>query len=202
MLKTDYNKKFEKDYIEITDKYNEVIEENKQLKYEYRLLESKYTTKCNQLEKATTNFEENAKSKYQPLLDAKDEEISKLKSEIARLKGILNTDGTNSGISTSKTPLNKKKVVPNTRVKSDKHIGGQVGHKKHKLEKFKDEEVTEEVIHELDKCSYCGGELEEIGEIAKDELTFEIVVVKEEIKLKNIDANIAIRWYILKLIID
>ena len=178
MLKTDYSKKFEKDYIEITDKYNDVVEENKQLKYEYRLLESKYTTKCNQLEKATTDFEERAKAKYQPILDEKDEEISKLKSEIARLKGVLNTDGTNSGLSTSNTPLNKKKVVPNTRVKSDKHIGGQVGHKKHKLEKFKDEEVTEVVTHELDKCPYCGGKLEVIGEIIKDELTYEIIVVK------------------------
>ena len=178
MPKTDYSKKFEKDYIEITDKYNDVVEENKQLKYEYKLLKSKYATKCNQLEKATTDFEEKAKAKYQPILDEKDEEISKLKSEIARLKGVLNTDGTNSGLSTSNTPLNKKKVVPNTRVKSDKHIGGQVGHKKHKLEKFKDEEVTEVVTHELDKCPYCGGKLEVIGEIIKDELTYEIIVTK------------------------
>ena len=53
---------------------------------------------------------------------------------MARLKALLNADGTNAGIPTSKTPINKKKVIPNTRVKSNKSIGGQFGHKKHKLE--------------------------------------------------------------------
>jgi hypothetical protein len=43
-------------------------------------------------------------------------------------------DGTNAGIPTSQTPINKKKIIPNTRTKTDKKIGGQPGHKKHKLE--------------------------------------------------------------------
>lgn len=37
--------------------------------------------------------------------------------EIARLKAFLNTDSTNSGTSTAKTPLNKDKVRPNSRKK-------------------------------------------------------------------------------------
>ena len=185
MNRTNYERKFEKDYNEMTNKYNEVLEENKQMKYEYMLLKSKYDNKCNQLEKTINNFEENAKAKYQPLLDEKDKEISDLKSEIERLKGLLNTDGTNSGLPTSMTPLNKKKVIPNTRVKSGKPKGGQIGHPKHKLERFNDDEVTEEEIHELNECPCCGGELEEIGEIEKDELSFQIAVIKRRYKFKK-----------------
>ena len=124
------------------------------------------------------NFEINAKAKYQPLLDKKDEEINELKNEINRLKSMLNLDGTNSGISTSKTPLNKKKVIPNTRVKSGKPKGGQLNHPKHKLEKFKDDEINENVNHTLDKCPCCCGSLNEIGEICKDELSYRFVPIK------------------------
>jgi hypothetical protein len=49
---------------------------------------------------------------------------------------LLNTDGTNSGIPTSKTPLSKKKVIPNSREMSGKHIGGQPGHSKKELEAY------------------------------------------------------------------
>ena len=118
MNRTNYERKFEKDYNEITNKYNEVLEKNKQMKYEYMLLKSKYDNKCNQLEKAINDFEENAKAKYQPLLDEKDKEISDLKSEIERLKGLLNTDGTNSGLPTSMTPLNKKYLILELKVES------------------------------------------------------------------------------------
>lgn len=59
--------------------------------------------------------------------------------EIARLKALLNIDGTNHGIPTSMTPIHKKKIIPNTREKSNKVKGGQIGHKKHKLERFEDE---------------------------------------------------------------
>ena len=85
------------------------------LKYEYQLLNSKLKTKENQLKE----IEKKAQEKYQPLIDEKDKEI-------ARLKALLNTNGTNSGIPTSQTPLNKKKIIPNTRVKSNKKIGGQM----------------------------------------------------------------------------
>ena len=65
----------------------------------------------------------------------KKEELIKQKDyEIARLKALLNMDGTNHGIPTSQTPINKKKVIPNTREKTGKVKGGQIGHAKHKLE--------------------------------------------------------------------
>ena len=173
-----YEKKFNKDYQELLEKYDKKSEEYKQLKYEYQLVSNQLKNRDKQLKIAINKFEENAKAKYQPILDKKDEEISKLKNEVNRLKSLLNNDGTNSGIPTSQTPINKKKVIPNTRMKSNKTKGGQINHPKHKLEKFKDEEINDNVKYELDVCPHCGGELEEIGEITKDELSYRFVPIK------------------------
>ena len=171
---TNYQKLFEKDFSILEKKYNDKDEELKQLKYEYQLLTSKYQTKCSQVENAYKAAEE----KFMPILNEKDKIILEQNNEIERLKSLLNLDGTNTGIPTSKTPFNKKKIIPNSREKTDKKIGGQVGHKKHKLEKFKDEEVTEVVVHSIEKCPSCGGNLEKKDEVYKDELSFKIVPIK------------------------
>ena len=42
---------------------------------------------------------------------------------------IQNNDGTNSGIPTSKTPINKKKVIPNFAKNTGGKIGRKEGHK-------------------------------------------------------------------------
>jgi len=175
---TNYQNIYEKDYHKLLKKYDIQNEEYKQLKYEYQLLKSKYNTKENQLQIAINNFEKNAKIKYQPLLDEKDKIIDEKNKEIARLKALLNSDGTNTGIPTSQTPINKKKIIPNTRVKSNKPIGGQLGHKKHKLEKFKEEEINDNIEYTLDNCPCCHGRLENIGEVCKDELSYRFVTIK------------------------
>ena len=84
-MTTNYENKFIKDYQKLLEKYDKKSQEYELLKYEYQLLDSKLKIKENQ-----------------PLINEKDKEI-------ARLKALLNTDGTNSGIPTSQTPLNKKK---------------------------------------------------------------------------------------------
>ena len=168
---TKYENFFEKDYQRLLEKYDKKSEEYKQLKYEYQLLKSRYDTKEKQLNTKIESIEASVAGKYEKLIEEKDKEI-------ARLKALLNTDGTNAGIPTSMTPINKKKIIPNTRVKSGKKIGGQMGHKKHKLEKFSDEEINENVKYELAKCPCCGGQLEEIGEICKDELSYRFVPIK------------------------
>lgn len=173
-----YENLFEKDYQKLLEKYDQKSEEYKQLKYEYQLLQSKLETRDKQLKIAIEDFENNAKAKYQPLLDEKDKQLNEKDKEIERLKALLNMDGTNAGIPTSRTPLNKKKVIPNTRVKSDKNKGGQKEHKKHKLEKFKEEEINDNIKYELEKCPNCGGNLEEVGEITKDELSYRFVPIK------------------------
>ena len=177
-MATNYQIFFEKDYQKLLDKYDKKSEEYKQLKYEYQLLQSRYNTKAKQLEVKINDIENSVKDKYTKILNKKDKEIEEKDKEIARLKALLNIDGTNAGIPTSQTPINKKKVIPNNRVKSDKKIGGQLGHKKHKLEKFNDEEINDNVYHELEQCPHCKGELIETGEVCKDELSYRFVTVK------------------------
>lgn len=170
-MASQYQKMFEKDYQELLEKYDKKSEEYKQLKYEYQLLMARYNTKEKQLQIKIEAIESAEKEKYNKIIMDKDKEI-------ARLKALLNMDGTNAGIPTSQTPINKKKVIPNTRKKSNKSIGGQKGHKKHKLEAFKDEEINDNVKYELDSCPCCNGELEEIGEVCKDELSYRFVTIK------------------------
>lgn len=107
------------------------------------------------------------------------EEIEKLKKENAKLKGMLNNTSENSGIPTSKTPINKEKRIPNSREKSEKSKGGQLGHSKYKLEKFKDEEITNTIIHEVAKCSCGCTELEDLGlRVSKDLFDVNIRLIK------------------------
>ena len=151
----------------------------------YQLLDKKFKTKDKQLEIAINNFEINAKAKYQPIIDKKDEEINNLKNEIERLKNIINTDGTNASIPTSKTPINKKKLIPNTRKKSEKPKGGQLNHPKYKLKKFNKEEINDNVEYTLDECPNCCGSLKETGEICKDELSYRFVPIKRRNHFKT-----------------
>ena len=107
-------------------------------------------------------------------------ENQKLKKENEHLKRILNHDSSNSGIPTSKTKIGEEKRIPNSREKSDKSKGGQKGHSKHKLEKFKDEEITDTYTYEIAKpiCKECGGKLKLIGKRYKDDFDIDIRLVK------------------------
>lgn len=154
-----------KDYEMILIKNDELSQENRDIKYINRLLDKQIKT----LEKRNNKIElENKQLEY----------------EVARLKALLNMDGSNHGIPTSQTPINKEKVIPNTREKTNKPKGGQIGHKKHKLEKFKEDEVTECIEHSLEKCPCCNSEaIETTGEVKeKDELDYKIVVEKKRHK--------------------
>ena len=109
------------------------------------------------------------------LLQAK---ISALEEEILRLNSIANNDGTNSGLPTSQMPIDKKKVIPNSRVKTGKKKGGQVGHKKHSLTPLTDDEIDETIEHTLESCPKCGGDLKYVGERHKDVIDYKITVIK------------------------
>lgn len=150
--------------------YELVLNENEALHAEIKLLRRQ----AQLLEKETA---------YRIRLEAQLEELKaeqeKLVRENLRLQALLNLDGTNSGIPTSQTPVDRKKVVPNSRRKSGRTIGGQPGHEKKKLEAFQEEEVTENILHKEETCPYCGGEAEETGNTGcKDELDYEVVVIK------------------------
>ena len=168
-----------KDYEMLLIKNDKLSEENRKLRYSQRLLESQNNT--------LRKVEEDAMKQ----LKQKDEVIIQQQYEIARLKALLNMDGTNHGIPTSQTPIHKEKVIPNTRQKSDKPKGGQIGHKKHKLEKFKDDEINEKIEHNVDTCPCCNSNtIVETGDVKeKDELDYKIVVVKTRHVFKEYKCN-------------
>ena len=121
--KTLYEKEQENSY-SLYEKINTLEEKNQSLQWQIDCLEGK-TSK----QSVTAKAEAEAK-------------IKALSDEVARLTALLNRDGTNTGTPTSKTPLNKKKVIPNSREKTDRPKGGQPGHPKHSMEAFSREEIT------------------------------------------------------------
>lgn len=135
------------------------------------------------MQKQIRTLEKN-EEKVKKALTEKDEVLKEKDYEIARLRALLNMDGTNHGIPTSQTPIHKKKVIPNTREKTDLPKGGQKGHSKHKLEKLRDEEITENITHEMSECPCChSNEIKTTGEVKeKDEIDYRIVVEKKRHK--------------------
>lgn len=168
-----------KDYEDLLIKNDKLSEENRKLRYSQKLLEAQNETLRKKEEKSKGELKQ------------KDNIIQKQENEIARLKALLNMDGENHGIPTSQTPIHKKKVIPNTREKSELPKGGQEGHKKHKLEKFKKEEITEYKEHSMEKCPCCNCDaIKETGKIKeKDEIDYKIVVSKIRHKFKEYECE-------------
>ena len=99
------------------------------------------------------------KKAYEESLTEKDAEIAALKAELAHKTALLDRDSSNTNMPTGQTPPGKNKRNPNSRKKSDRSKGGQLGHEKHQLEKPSEEEVTETVDHNVnfnDRCPECG----------------------------------------------
>ena len=172
----DVQKSLYKDYEQLLIKNDKLSNSNRELRYTNALLQNQIERLEKNKKKAEEEFER---------LQLENEKLMKEKDrEIARLQALLNIDGTNHGISTSQTPINKKKVIPNTRPETNKPRGGQIGHKKHKLEKFKEEEITEYCEHEVKKCPCCNSsKIETTGEVTeKDETDYKVVVIKRRHK--------------------
>lgn len=125
------------------------------------------------------HMEEMINKSYLEKLSEMQEELDNMKKENERLKSILNNDGSNAGIPTSQTPINKKKRIPNSRTRSGKKKGGQKNHPKHKLERFADHEITDVVEHRINECPVCHAAMIPTGKtVTKDEYELEIVVKK------------------------
>ena len=183
LLKMDYEKIIEtrESYIEKEiSKREEKIE--KEWKQKTRIIELKVRISMdllNRKEKKVKKLEKEV-ADTKAIIERKDEEILRLQRELEKRDILLNNNGSNSSISTSQTSIRMKKVIPNSREKSEKTKGGQIGHKKHKLEKFKEEEITEIRYEELEECTQCHQKhLEETGNITyKDSYEYRIIVEK------------------------
>ena len=77
---------------------------------------------------------ESDKKQYTESLAEKDAIIKELQNRLAHAEALLNHDGSNTGTSTSQTPITKNKVIPNSRRNTGKTKGGQTGHTKASLE--------------------------------------------------------------------
>lgn len=97
-----------------------------------------------------------------------------LKSEVQRLKDQLSKNSNNS----SKPPSSdvfKKEPKPNPksqRGKSTRKVGGQHGHKGHKLTKVDDPDLV--VLHKLNVCSYCNKDLSKVTADVESRQEFDI----------------------------
>lgn len=115
---------------------------------------------------------------------AHEKEINELKSQISRLEKKLNINSSNSGIPTSKDRIGQIKIQ-NNREKTDGKIGAKKGHKIHKLEYFKEDEITEIVEHKLEKCPKCGGALKELNVVISDIIDIKVIVTKTRNNIHN-----------------
>lgn len=160
--------KLSKENIELKDKLAKSEEQNRSLISQITYLENHVEDK---IKKAVEEAIKQVKEIYEKQLKEKDQRIFELECR-------LNINSETSSLPSSKNPIDKPKI-PNSREKTDKKIGGQIGHKKNKLEKFIEEEITETVIHQEECCSQCHSKkLKIIGEKERDELDFEIIVKK------------------------
>ena len=152
---------------EIIKEMFEIKNENKKLKEKVSALMLDYKSK-DRLFKNSVNkevkirvkeIEENYKKeieKYEYIVKDKDNQIEALKKELAKAHSLLDNNSYNSGIPTSKTKIGERKYIPNTREKTDKKVGGQEGHSKHKLKKFEESEATKIVEIMPETCPKCG----------------------------------------------
>lgn len=148
-------------------------------------LEIKHSNYVNSVESLIQKAVDTAVNKVTAELNkAHKKEVDELKSKISRLEKRLNTDSSNSGIPTSKNSIGKHQIQ-NNREKSDKKIGGQKGHEQHKLEYFKDDEITKTVEHTLDKCPKCGGHLKEVSIVKSDVIDIEVHITKTRNNIHN-----------------
>ena len=174
------------------DRLNSLNYQLKIYKEKYSALSLEYSTKMKQMEGIikkevslkTKELKEEHKieiSEYKNIIKDKDAQIEALKRELAKKQYLLDNNSYNSGIPTSKTGIGEKKYIPNTRVKTDKNVGGQKGHKKHKLNKFSESEATQIEEVTCDKCPKCNCSDIEILQtsIDKCEIDYDVQLVKK-----------------------
>ena len=129
---------------------------------------------------------ESDKKQYTESLAEKDAIIKELQNRLAHAEALLNHDGSNTGTPTSQTPVNKNKVIPNSRRNTGKPKGGQTGHTKASLEAPDESEITDTVGHPLQDdecCPRCG--LTDCIPTGESEVKYEYDVRIKVVKIKH-----------------
>ena len=129
---------------------------------------------------------EKDKKQYQESLAKKDAIIKELQNRLAHAEALLNHDGSNTGTPTSQTPVNKNKVIPNSRRNTGRPKGGQVGHEKSSLKEPEESDVTDTVGHPLQDdecCPKCG--LVDCTPTGESEIKYEYDVRIKVVKIRH-----------------
>ena len=171
-MRSKYTNNLYKDYKLVVIEREKLEKENK-----YLLLSKKIAQdEQRRLQKIVDKMEEHEKE-LENIIKSLKADNNDLRKELEKLKIIQNIDGTNSGIPTSQTPINKKKIIPNFAKNTGGKIGRKKGHKKEKLEKLPDEKIDEIVEHTLKSCPNCNEkELTKTGKvISKDVIDYKII---------------------------
>ena len=157
-------------------KWNDLLEEkNRLLLTENEQLKTEVFFFKSDTDRLTGNLEAKART-----IGQLEEMMIRKDAEILHLKALLNTDGTNSGLPTSKTPLNKDKIRPNSRKNTGNPRGGVRGHKRTTLHRYPTDEINDFVPHPFQEdCPACSGKLIWTGKtIEKDETDIEVKLIK------------------------
>ena len=129
---------------------------------------------------------DSAKRKYTESLAEKDAVIKELQNRLAHAEALLNHDGNNTGTPTSQTPINKNKIIPNSRRSTGKPKGGQIGHPKASLAEPDESEITSTVGHPLQDdecCPDCG--LTDCTPTGESEVKYEYDIQVKVVKIKH-----------------
>ncbi len=164
--------KLNKQVIRLQDHLEHQKEEKSRIRTEF----NKYKKNVESIiDKAVEQAVSKVTEKYEKILKEKDQRIFELETR-------LNINSSNSSLPSSQTPIYQSKIC-NSRTQSDKSKGGQQGHKKHKLEKFKEEEITEIVEYKEEVCPKCKSHnLSEIQIKERDEIDYEVRIIKRRHK--------------------
>lgn len=186
------NLELRKENIKLKKESNSIKAENKNLCYKISMTNNTVKQLENKYEKYMAEEENRIRKAIETAVKIATEKLNvehqktilKLNNTIASLERRLNINSSNSGIPTSKDRIGVTKVQ-NNREKSNKPIGAPKGHSIHKLNYFKEEEITEKVEHTLDICPKCGGKLKDINIIISDVIDIEIKLIKRRNNIHN-----------------
>lgn len=170
-----------KKIVRLQDNLEYQKEEKRKIQHQYNKLKNEVEDIVN---KAVNKAVDAVKKEYEEIIKQKDQRIFELECR-------LNINSDTSSLPSSKNPLDKPKTeIQNSREKTDRSKGGQKNHPKHKLEKFKDEEVTEVIKHIPKICPHCNSNNLTIIDIAqRDVLDFEIIVKKQRNEFATCKCN-------------
>lgn len=168
--------KLEEKFLKLSDKLEEEKIKTNLVELEYKQYRKKMeSTLESRIKKEVEKEIKKVTEHYEKIIREKDQRIFELETR-------LNINSSNSSLPSSKNPLYQSKIC-NSRKETNKKKGGQKGHKKHKLEKFASEEITEICEHLKEECPNCHSHNIDVTNYKeRDELDYEIKIIKRRHK--------------------